>query len=540
MSIRHTRRRRAIYAAGTLPTPPGRRADAMRDRPAAGRQYGTRVRRPLARRVYASVPLRRQRVVTLAAALVIVAASLTAGHVASVQFDGVIPKPLGRIGRLDRPDSLGGWWVATLWTITAAAAAMIYALRRHRNDDFVGAYRVWRWAAAASLAGAMQQHIDWIAAAGSIPEWAFGPRIGLTGSDWVRMVWTLALAVLGLRVVVDARRCRTAWPIMVAGGMLAAIPESLRWHLWTLESRSGWFVVTSAPLFAATAGLIGSVMYLRMQIRSALGHSEPWRPIERLRQSSAAAWSKVAESRRSTTDDIDEPPTEATPTTPRVRRSRTRKPDADQLDTEELEREHGIDDADEGSDASEPAIRRRWFRRKPKSNPSGVREKTESAESSGKYESSENSRDGEGTETDAEAPTTEASRRRWFGLRRRPKSTTDPAEADAMVDEDGKDLADTTASDDETTETRSASDERRPIWKRWRRRSTPPNESDVDEGDEPVVFETDDTTNDAESSEPANDADEPNLDPSDIDWSGLSKSERRRLKKQLRRQNRAA
>ena len=501
------------------------------------------------------MPLRRQRAVTLAAALVVVAASLTAGHVASVQFDGVIPEKLGRVGRLDRPDSLGGWWIATLWTITSAAAAMIYALRRHRNDDFVGAYRVWRWAAAASLAGAMQQHIDWIAAAGAIPEWAFGPRIGLTGSDWVRMVWSLALAVLGLRIVVDARRCRTAWPIMVAGGMLAAIPESLRWHLWTLESRFGWFVVTSAPLFSATAGLIASVMYLRMQIRSALGHSEPWRPIERLRQSSAAAWSKVAECRRPTEDDIDEPPTEATPPTPRVRRSRRRKPDADQpdadqRDTDKLEREKEIDGADEGSVAGEPATRRRWFRRKPKSVPSDARGEREFAESSGEHEPSENSRDLEETAPDAETPQTEPPRRRRFGLRRRSKATTDPTEnaptKNASTEnaptsaEDSDDPAETNSSDDETAEKPAAGDDRRSVWKRWRRRSSPSNESDVDDPDESVVFETDNSTPEAERSDRTDDADEESLDPSDIDWSGLSKAERRRLKKQLRRQNRAA
>ena len=43
--------------------------------------------------------------------------------------------------------SLGCWFSSLLLLAAAAVAILVYAVRRHRTDDYQGRYRIWLWAA---------------------------------------------------------------------------------------------------------------------------------------------------------------------------------------------------------------------------------------------------------------------------------------------------------------------------------------------------------------------------------------------------------
>ena len=49
--------------------------------------------------------------------------------------------------------SLANWFLSFLFIASAMASLQIYALRRHRCDDYRGAYRIWLWFAAILLLG---------------------------------------------------------------------------------------------------------------------------------------------------------------------------------------------------------------------------------------------------------------------------------------------------------------------------------------------------------------------------------------------------
>ena len=58
------------------------------------------------------------------------------------------------------PGSLGTWLVSTLLLLTCLASLQLYALRRHRADDYTGTYRVWLWMASFLLIGSLVTSCD--------------------------------------------------------------------------------------------------------------------------------------------------------------------------------------------------------------------------------------------------------------------------------------------------------------------------------------------------------------------------------------------
>ena len=53
--------------------------------------------------------------------------------------------------------SLACWFSSLLLLAAAVMAVFVYAVRRHRTDDYQGRYRVWLWAAAGWLLMATDQ-----------------------------------------------------------------------------------------------------------------------------------------------------------------------------------------------------------------------------------------------------------------------------------------------------------------------------------------------------------------------------------------------
>ncbi len=169
---------------------------------------------------------------------------------------------------------------------------------------------------------------------------------------------------------------------------------------------------------------------------------------------------------------------------------------------------------EEDSDDHEPR-RRRWGRRRP------VAAETEVEREKPKAEESEQEVEEEAEDTAESSP---RARRRWLGLRRA------KTENEKSVDEQTEPTQDDQASDqsDEPNEKGPR------IGRGWLRRK---QKSDA-EGNA-----AEDSSNNnrgpAERSQPTDEQSDA-TDPDDIDWDSLSKADRRRLRKQLKRQNRAA
>jgi hypothetical protein len=264
----HDRRRRVIYTSGLEPTVVNaasiRRTEELRQarRPAA--VYGARVRRRLRGRWYSLVPVRQREFILIAAVLTAISIALVIAHLATERWSLLSGNPiLARPFRLDQPDSLGRFFQTSMLVLAAGVCLLIYQLRRYRLDDYQGQYRLWRTTLILSALAALNCHCGLIEWSGSAIDAVLGRRLALSGANWLRMITTMGLFVLGIRVFVDIRRSRMALIALMTASVLILIPETVRWNVSTL----GPWIVLTAPTLAATTYVIGLLAYLRVLYR---------------------------------------------------------------------------------------------------------------------------------------------------------------------------------------------------------------------------------------------------------------------------------
>lgn len=115
--------------------------------------------------------------------------------------------------RLGAPGSLASWFASTLLMWTAAGAVLTFLIRRHRTDDYRGAYYIWLWATAALVLFSVAATAPWHRELNRLLTSATSIDLGANG-------WWLATAgaagmLLLLRIAVEIRRCRTALMLLL-------------------------------------------------------------------------------------------------------------------------------------------------------------------------------------------------------------------------------------------------------------------------------------------------------------------------------------
>jgi hypothetical protein len=118
--------------------------------------------------------------------------------------------------------SLASWFSTLLFGLGAAGSLLILSLRRHKVDDYRGRYRLWRWMTVlfllASLDVATGLHRQAIQLLVEITRW---PSPGSALSFW-NAAFAAALAIAGLRLAVEMRRCRLALLSLLAAAVCYA------------------------------------------------------------------------------------------------------------------------------------------------------------------------------------------------------------------------------------------------------------------------------------------------------------------------------
>jgi hypothetical protein len=144
-------------------------------------------------------------------------AGLQAGYYFSIAELG--PRSLAAVD-LAAAGSLAGWFRSAVMALAAGLAMLVLVIRRHKQDDYRGGYRVWLWAAVCWLLVSAQASSGWTAAFAEgmlrLTSWS-GPLDGI--------VWRLAPAALvmlpvAVRLVLDMRECRTSTVLIGLGGVL--------------------------------------------------------------------------------------------------------------------------------------------------------------------------------------------------------------------------------------------------------------------------------------------------------------------------------
>ena len=520
------RRRRVLYtshhADSSTPTAASRREAAKlrkaRRPPAA---YGWRVHRRLRGRWFSLVPVRRRTLTITSTVIVSITLLLCLAHYFAVTWSALAYRPeVARPLRLDRPDSFGHWIMCVWLAGCSAASLLIYQLRRYRNDDYRGQYRLWRLVLVLLLIASVHSLVGLIDWGGALLDAVLGQRVALNGNDWLRLLVGIGSAIIGLRLIAEVRQSRWSLIWLSTACAFFAIPEAVNWNVMTVETIGRWTLVTSAPLIACTAMFLALLGYLRMLLRE-VRRIEDDSLLERFQELKT----RLLARRRDDTEDTDEQEDRprrrwfafGSPTARTAELDDDQEDEADEYEQDEDEYDDGeYEDEDEQADEENeyaedepldeepdltPRKKRRWF---------GLR--------AAQPEVSE----GQASDQPEEEPAPEQQRkkRRW-SLRLNPVKRS--------ADDEDQPEDSPQAEDNETAE-----QPKRRFGLSWRRK---PTSEDDEAASEPADsgYQSDDA-----SSASSGEADDDYIDPDEIDWDRLSKAERRRLRKQLKRQGRAA
>ena len=101
--------------------------------------------------------------------------------------------------------SLANWFAAFLLMLVAAVAGICYSLRRQKQTDYHGHYRVWRWTAALALLASVAATTNWHVVAGwelaRVTPW----NVSSGSLLWWLVPAVLVLGTLCIRLVLEMR-----------------------------------------------------------------------------------------------------------------------------------------------------------------------------------------------------------------------------------------------------------------------------------------------------------------------------------------------
>ena len=561
------RRRRVLYQShAQTPAVAGDRKDRSEEELRSARQpakaFGSRVRQPLRGRWFSLVPVATFPMIGLATVLIAVPLLLTIAHHLAVTWPTLAYRPeIARPLRIDAADSFASWWRTMIISLSGGIVYLVYQLRRHRNDDYRGHYRLWRIALIALMLASVSSVVGLVSWGGALIEWVFGNRVALSGANWLRLLLDIAGIILSMRLVAEVRRCRPSMVLMLCSAALLGLAEATAWKLVEVESYWMSTIVIAAPMLAFSCFAVSCTFYLRLlyrqarnipdepAIRERLGawlaslrqkDDEPILPLEELPAAIPAgaqlqvpieldSWNgRRVRKRKSTKRSASEDPAKSTPAeaetpkhetareqTDRPSKSRQEKPPPQKPSRTERQTIAQSTDSESSNEDTERKPKRRWFGLLGPQKP-----KPEAA-------------DHEAAETTAAENDVKKKRKRGFGLLPSRLKQAPPPEQDSSAETDSQ------QSSEEPVKAKRGLGS---FFKRKAKETEPDFEAVEDDsprrsssGSRPQ-----DTANqDRSQSNPSNQAIE-DLDPDEIDWDSLSKSERRRLRKRMRRSGRAA
>jgi hypothetical protein len=230
--------------------------------------YGANVNRRLRGRWFSLVPVRRRAMAAASAAILGIAVALCLLHWAAVAWQPLAYRAeLARPFRLDRPDSLGTWVRAAYLAAAAGTSLLVYQLRRYRNDDFRGSYRIWPPVIVLIAILSVDSICSLVPWGGELIDLILGRRVALAGGDWIRIGLTVGGAALSLRLLAEVRHSKLAMAMMAVAIVFFAIPMAGRWGVVGVDTPGRWLVITSSPLLAAAALWVACGAYLRKLFR---------------------------------------------------------------------------------------------------------------------------------------------------------------------------------------------------------------------------------------------------------------------------------
>jgi hypothetical protein len=175
--------------------------------------------------------------------------------------------------------SLACWFSALALLAAAVAALLVYAVRRHRTDDYQGRYRVWRWAAGCWFLLATDQ-------AASLREGFRDAMIGCTGTPlwrdgalWWVIVYVLVFAAVGSRLLLDMRPSRLSIAALTVAAIAYGLALACHLGCTPIGTAAGEVMLRTGSEMAGHLMLLAAMglhaRYVILDAQGLVSHPEP-------------------------------------------------------------------------------------------------------------------------------------------------------------------------------------------------------------------------------------------------------------------------
>jgi hypothetical protein len=119
--------------------------------------------------------------------------------------------------------SLATWFSSLLLLLATLAAILVYTIRRHKNDDYHGRYRIWIWAAFCWTLLSVDEVSNLHEAVRDLMVRFCGTPLLGDGSVWWLILGFFLFGSVGLRLLVDMRYCRASCAALVLASLCYAM-----------------------------------------------------------------------------------------------------------------------------------------------------------------------------------------------------------------------------------------------------------------------------------------------------------------------------
>ncbi len=157
---------------------------------------------------------------------------------------------------LDGEGSLAVWFSSATLGLAGLVAVLVFTVRRHREDDYPGRYRVWLWAAACCLLLSIDETSSLHEGFKEMMAVVTGTRVFGDGSIWWVAAYGFLLGAVGTRLLVDMRECWLSTAAFVATGACYAV---------AVVAQLGWILPEAgarAVMLEEGAEMVGNLMLL--------------------------------------------------------------------------------------------------------------------------------------------------------------------------------------------------------------------------------------------------------------------------------------
>jgi hypothetical protein len=281
--------------------------DTVSESPLATPSYHAAARADQQKRITDLIPTRFETLLTILLLSVAAIAGVEALYGQYETWGSVLGET--RVAALDplKPASLAGWFSALVLTGCSLMALLIYSIRRHKEDDYRGRYRIWVWAAVVWLLGSM-------AAAAPVHDLIAATIAYLSGSQltgnpavFSTSFYAMALATVVVPVFVDMRQNPLALVTVLAAGVAYLLGAAIDLQLLVpLEGPFRTICLSTARMSSHVLLLLSLLLFARHVYLDAQGAIATPRGKVRRRRTVRASRATQTHTLRVVSDDLGE------------------------------------------------------------------------------------------------------------------------------------------------------------------------------------------------------------------------------------------